>query len=460
MTDHIKLDQKTKKLYRTALKPLADHLAFGLPVNPNDTARRPTALFLGNHSSGKSSFINHLLGTQLQKTGLAPTDDGFTIITYGEKTDSIDGQTVASHPELAYQDLQCLGPAFISRLRLRAEPNPVLQEFNMIDSPGMIDAVDRSNSREYDFERSIRIFAENSDIILFFFDPDKPGTTAETISVLTNTLAGLEHKLMIVMNKVDLFTTMRDFARSYGTLCWNLSKAITTKDIPHIFTTYLPELATPRADSGNKRIPLEDFDTARKEIVNEVKRTPTRRADNLVSDLLHAARNLAIQARVSDQIGIAYRNMKLRWHGSSAIICAVSAVAAWLLWKREVAWQNLAIGVGVALAIVTLIALFGKYRLNQFNQSLKRVEFLDPFFDQAYSNEITLGERLDLRAAWVGIREGMTRSLKVTPPTKFPLRMTRLRLLRRLERAIYDEIPKLRRQVGMESNESSPASGN
>ena len=101
----------------------------------------------------------------------------------------------------------------------------------------MIDAVDRSNRREYDFDRSVRIFAEQADLILFFFDPDKPGTTAETISALTNTLSGLEHKLMIVLNKVDLFASMRDFARTYGTLCWNLSTdSYTHLTLPTIYS--------------------------------------------------------------------------------------------------------------------------------------------------------------------------------------------------------------------------------
>ena len=75
----------------------------------------------------------------------------------------------------------------------------------MVDSPGMIDspmsrasiyASDRGNpdasgrrrgsdtSRGYDFEGVVRWFAERADVILFFFDPDKPGTTGETLSIL------------------------------------------------------------------------------------------------------------------------------------------------------------------------------------------------------------------------------------------------------------------------------------
>lgn len=45
-------------------------------------------------------------------------------------------------------------------------------------------------------------FAERADVILLFFDPDKPGTTGETLSILTKSLAGMDHKLYIVLNKV------------------------------------------------------------------------------------------------------------------------------------------------------------------------------------------------------------------------------------------------------------------
>ena len=39
-------------------------------------------------------------------------------------------------------------------------------------------------------------------MILLFFDPDKPGTTGETLTILTKSLAGMDHKLYIILNKV------------------------------------------------------------------------------------------------------------------------------------------------------------------------------------------------------------------------------------------------------------------
>lgn len=74
--------------------------------------------------------------------------------------------------------------------------------------------------RGYDFEKVCRWYAERADVILLFFDPDKPGTTGETLSILTNSLVGLENKLHIILNKADQFEKIHDFARAYGSLCW------------------------------------------------------------------------------------------------------------------------------------------------------------------------------------------------------------------------------------------------
>jgi hypothetical protein len=57
------------------------------------------------------------------------------------------------------------------------------------------------------------------------------GTTGESLRVFTEALGGVDHKLLLVMNKIDTLKTTVDLARTFGTLCWNLSKVITTKDM-------------------------------------------------------------------------------------------------------------------------------------------------------------------------------------------------------------------------------------
>ena len=40
------------------------------------------------------------------------------------------------------------------------------------------------------------------------FDPDKPGTTFETLDVLTSSLQDVSSKVLLILNKVDDFKTV------------------------------------------------------------------------------------------------------------------------------------------------------------------------------------------------------------------------------------------------------------
>ena len=194
----------------------------------------PFVLLLGNHSSGRV-HSRTTLGRRVQQCGVAPTDDGFTVIAPGEEDADQDGPALASDPDLGFEGLQQFGPGLVQHAKLKLRTGLKATNFCLIDSPGMIDApggstLDEGHERGYNFEASVRWFADRADVILLFFDPDKPGTTGETLSVLTNALSGCDHKLHIILNKADRFEKIHDFARAYGALCWNLSKVIPRKE--------------------------------------------------------------------------------------------------------------------------------------------------------------------------------------------------------------------------------------
>lgn len=437
------LERRVQDLYQSALCPLAERVGFQMPKNWKGVAGSPNVLFLGNHSSGKSSFINYLVGAEIQKSGLAPTDDGFTIITFGESADEFDGQTVVTHRDLAYSELQRLGPAFLSRLRLKTYPHELLRSVTLIDSPGMIDAAGKANTRGYDFAAAVRYFAEQADLILFFFDPDKPGTTGETVSIFTETLTGLEYKLLIILNKVDLFSNIRDFARTYGTLCWNLSKTVRTKDIPHIFNMYVPGRAqAPRPDAA---IPLADFDDSRGEVIQEIRRAPTRRSDNLVSNLYQCARRLAVHARMFQGLSREYRKLRWKWWATVAGVAVLTGVAMWLLWGAQdwkAPWLALLSGAVVALVVV----FAGRLALRRWKDRAEDADYLDHVFERIFRRELAYQDRADLRALWESVRPQLAVAIDVVGPAKvspFSLRKP----LRRVDKMIEDEVLPLRRDV-------------
>lgn len=278
----------------------------------------PTILLLGNHSSGKSSMINHLLGKGIQRTGIAPTDDGFTILFHGEEEQTLDGKAITTNRALPFAELARFGPGLVEHLRGRSLKAELLRHVRLIDSPGMIDGSASEAERPYDFPQVVRWFANQADLVLLFFDPEKPGTTGETITILTEALSGIDNKLRIVMNKMDLFEGMRDFARTYGALCWNLSRSLPTKDLPHIYTTVIPALARP-----NPRLPLDGFAAALRELEGYVAELPQRRVDTVISRAIDETRLLHLRCVVTEHL----RHSVRRSRANALLIAALLSLA-------------------------------------------------------------------------------------------------------------------------------------
>ncbi|MGE3309867.1 MAG: dynamin family protein [Limisphaerales bacterium] len=440
-------EQTAADLHERILGPLAKRLAFDLAHWPTNSASTPVVLFLGNHSSGKSSFINHLLGQSVQATGLAPTDDGFTVLTWGRQAATADGPTATSHPRLDLGDFAQLGPAFTAKLRLRTVPHELLQSVTLVDSPGMIDAMGALNTRGYEFPAAVRIFAERADLILFFFDPDKPGTTAESVSVLTETLAGLSHKLLLILNKVDQFDSFPDLARTYGTLCWNLAKAIRTKDIPHIALCYLPpEHGAPARATG--ALPLGEFDAAREQVLEEIRRTPARRADNLVSELLQRGKEIHLHARVCRELGRAYLRMRLQWLAALAVTTLLAGMAVWLAWTSATEWTTQLLVVLIGAAAIAGAWWLGRWQARRFTRRSLDTTVLDEAFTQACEDELTLRDRADLRALWETIRPRTARAVQLLGPGRLAFSLGWALQIARLQRVVSQDIPALHRDLG------------
>lgn len=225
------VSEETDSLLNDVLLPLNDRHCGPLEGTRDGRTPLPFVFLLGNHSSGKSSFINYVLGRRVQNTGVAPTDDGFTVIVPGPEDMDQAGPSLVGAPDMGFGGLRSFGPNLIHSLQLKVRSGLAVKDIMVIDSPGMIDSpVDNLNyshpnrslrdseesggsvslerqkridERGYDFQGVARWFAERADVILLFFDPDKPGTTGETLKVLTHSLTGLDHKLHIVLNKVN-----------------------------------------------------------------------------------------------------------------------------------------------------------------------------------------------------------------------------------------------------------------
>ena len=56
-----------------------------------ETEKKVSVLIIGNHSAGKSSFINWYIDESIQTTGVAIETRGFTYVTSGRKRESLKG---------------------------------------------------------------------------------------------------------------------------------------------------------------------------------------------------------------------------------------------------------------------------------------------------------------------------------------------------------------------------------
>lgn len=314
----------------------------------------PMVLVLGNHSSGKSTFINHMLGQSVQKTGRAPTDCTFTVLAGGSREERLDGAALVRHAQYGFGDVQRLfGQDFVSQVELKVVAGSQLLDeggLMIVDSPGMIDppgtSLDRTDKdRGYDFKRVVQWFADRADVILVMFDPDKPGTTFETLDVLTKSLQGMSSKVLLILNKVDDFQTVHDFARAYGALCWNLSKVIGRKDLPFIYTMYVPrdKREAPRSlptTQGNGDMAFNvpkmlehEFDGIRGEVIREVERAPDRATDNVLNLLKATALRLKMHMTLVEACKKEYLDLRTFWKRAqiAGIVAGVGFTAFYLI---------------------------------------------------------------------------------------------------------------------------------
>eukprot|EP00596_Hydrurales_sp_CCMP1899_P003681 CAMPEP_0119045776 /NCGR_PEP_ID=MMETSP1177-20130426/42569_1 /TAXON_ID=2985 /ORGANISM="Ochromonas sp, Strain CCMP1899" /LENGTH=775 /DNA_ID=CAMNT_0007018129 /DNA_START=150 /DNA_END=2477 /DNA_ORIENTATION=- len=338
----------------------------------------PFVLLLGNHSSGKSSFVNYIMDRKIQTAGVAPTDDNFTIISPGDVDIDRDGASCVGDPDLGFQGLKHFGPVLVHRTQLKIRTGTQVKGFCVVDSPGMIDSPvvkDHFGSgrhsvmdRGYDFEGVCRWYAERADVILLFFDPDKPGTTGETLSILTNSLKGLDHKLHLILNKADQFRKIHDFARAYGSLCWNLSKVIPRKDLPQIFTMCLPIGSAGSTSGPNSTVVgsgdgstvndillltesyflrqgYADLEESRLEVTREVFNAPKRRVDHEISRLSDSVYMLLMHCKVIDSTVSRYRarlwTYRLGLLAASCTMIITTVVVGVLLADGEIKKQKL-----------------------------------------------------------------------------------------------------------------------
>jgi len=469
--------------------PFNEKIRGPLPKFSHQSTKLPFVLLVGNHSSGKSSFINYVSGRNVQTAGVAPTDDCFTVIAPGQEDVDQDGPALIGNTEFGFSGLRQFGPTLIHHTQLKVRSDLHTSSFMLVDSPGMIDtpmgsninnisaasmagggnssssssssnsmnSSDSSMDRGYDFPSVVRWLAERADVVLLFFDPDKPGTTGETLNVLLHSLGGMDHKLLIVLNKADQFNKIHDFARAYGSLCWNLSKVIHRKDLPRIFTMCLPmkdqqdgtstNTTTTKSSSSSSSMVdggLSDLHQTRDDVVAEVMKAPKRRVDNIITHLNDSVHLLLMHAKISQDVQTRYA--KLVWNHRLQELGSLTTGAGLTMLGLYTSLPMEFTGGLLSMTIVGVggLRLFNNTKISEAEAQLITSEELSISFQRTYSREIADADEF-VANVWQRIREPLKMSLKSFGLANFP--SIGSSEMYELQRILDEEIPRLRRNA-------------
>jgi GTPase SAR1 family protein len=228
-----------QKLYEEKLLPLERDCNFHYFHQPEIPAAyfssRPLILTVGQYSTGKTTFIEHLLGGKYptSQIGPEPTTDRFVAICHGDQPQIIPGNVLVSDTELPFQPLENFGNGFLSKLACAKMPHPVLESVSFIDTPGVLSGEKQRLRRGYDFEEVMAWFADHSAMIILFFDAHKLDVSDEFKRTIC-ALAPAAQKVHVILNKADKVTTQQ-LLRVHGALMWSLGKVMDTPEVARVY---------------------------------------------------------------------------------------------------------------------------------------------------------------------------------------------------------------------------------
>ncbi|MFZ2039428.1 MAG: dynamin family protein [Desulfobacterales bacterium] len=414
------LRKELLEMVEKELTPVALRYGYSEVPLESNIKWRPQVLVLGNYSSGKSTLINEFLGGAIQRTGQAPTDDSFTVITFDETvpcdgpvrvTEERDGRFLLNDPEFPFEALKKHGQRFATHFRLKKVNSPFLKNLALIDTPGMLDSI-TERDRGYNYQDVIGDLAQIADLVLVMFDPHKAGTVREAHVSLRDTLPArtFDDRVLYVLNRVDECTSLSDLLRVYGTLCWNLSQITGRKDIPMIHLTYSPHAANSSDEPGTcYSAYLKELGNQREQLKKAIAEAPRHRLDHLATFIETHGERLAHLLEAL----MAYRRKFIAFQIKNALlglgICLMggAGLAALLSTYGVLAGDlnfTMAVGAGIgAFFFVLWMTLLRKFFVFRFHR--RTMQTLD---------QLTPLENQTRRDSWQAVRDLIDAFLKKT----------------------------------------------
>jgi len=320
---------KLKELYRChvvdAERRYNLHFNFALPtdgeIKDSEFDANPLVLLIGQYSTGKTTFLNHLLQQDFpgMHIGPEPTTDKFTALFHngqsggGDSNDRklsnsgfqkkkanddavsvvtddirasgrlLKGNTLTVTPNLPFSSLSQFGSAFLNHFVGSSASSPLLERLTFIDTPGVLSGEKQRINRTYDFGNVAKWFADRSDLILLLFDAHKLDISDEFKSVIDTIRQHNDDKIRCVLNKADS-VTREQLVRVYGSLMWSMGKIFDSPEVVRVYTGSFWNGALINSDFAKM------FDKDEKLLVRELMDLPRCASERKVNQMVNRIR--------------------------------------------------------------------------------------------------------------------------------------------------------------------------
>jgi small GTP-binding protein len=151
---------------------------------------------VGEFNSGKSTFINALLGMRLLEEGVTPTTSRIHLITFGDEEER----------SVTEADLETI-----------TAPVEFLRQVHIVDTPG-------TNALERRHEDITEEFVPRSDLVLFVTSADRPFTESER--AFMERIREWGKKLVLIVNKIDFLRLESDVDEVVGFIEGNAERLL------------------------------------------------------------------------------------------------------------------------------------------------------------------------------------------------------------------------------------------
>ncbi|TYI04346.1 hypothetical protein ES332_A10G010900v1 [Gossypium tomentosum] len=259
-----------KRLYIEKLKPLESTYRFNDFVSPSltnsDFDAKPMVMLLGQYSTGKTTFIKHLLQCDYPGAhiGPEPTTDRFVVLCLDLMKGVYPATLLLFKQTYHLGGLTTFGGAFLSKFECSQMPHPRTQ-------------------RSYDFTGVISWFAAKCDLILLLFDPHKLDISDEFKRVIS-CLRGNDDKIRVVLNKAHQVDTQQ-LMRVYGALMWSLGKVLNTPEV-------VPN------NEADDPLGQDLFEKEQDDLLKDLLDIPRKACDRRINEFVKRARAAKINAYI------------------------------------------------------------------------------------------------------------------------------------------------------------------